>query len=77
VPIGVPPLDDHVAPLEVAKLAQPAQKAGLTCARTRCHGKETNARHLPRLLRFGGERCCEEAEGDSANEGAAVHYSIT
>ena len=33
--------------------------------------------HLPRRLRPCGERRGEEAEGDSANEGAAIHYSIT
>jgi hypothetical protein len=29
------------------------------------------------LVRLGGERRGEEAEGDGANEGAAVHHSMT
>jgi hypothetical protein len=77
VPLGVSPLDDHIAPLDVAKVTQPARKA-VPGHRTRCHDEDTNARHLPsRLLRLAGQRYGEEAEGDSADERAALHYSMT
>lgn len=36
--------------------------------------EEADPIHLPRLLRFGGERRVEEAESQSAEERSSVHY---
>jgi hypothetical protein len=45
--------------------------------RLRDGGEKSDPWYLPRLLLFARERRREEAEGNGANEGAAVHYSMT
>ena len=45
--------------------------------RLRDGGEKSDPWYLPRLLPFARERGREEAESNGANEGAAVHYSIT
>ena len=65
--LGGPPLDGHIAALDVTEIAQTAWE-GILYTRVPCQHEEPDARHLPRLLRLGGERRGEEAARDRTEE---------
>ena len=73
------PLDRDVLALHVTEVLESLDKSSPEWRALRVVerdiGKNTDPVHLPRLLRLGSERRGEEGEG--AEEGAAIHYSIT
>jgi hypothetical protein len=72
-------VDDNILALNPPELAQPLPERveqGRPIGRGR-QTKKTYPRHLPRLLRLGGERRGEEAARQGPEERPPVHHSIT
>src|SRR5436309_12627193 len=80
--LGISRLDDDVAPLHVAKLAQPAPEGFDPARHSRRRGSTevSDSGDVLRLLRISGERRGEEAptqhprERSSVNQGHAADY---
>jgi hypothetical protein len=72
-----PVLDQDVLALDVAVLTQTLAECLEPGRWPFARLQKSDSRHLPWLLPRRGERRGEEAEGDRADEGASVHYSIT
>jgi hypothetical protein len=62
----------------VAAILQATEKRSIWAGSYRTSGsQESYDWYLPSRLRRGGERHGEEAEGNSADEGSPIHYSMT
>jgi hypothetical protein len=78
--VGVPKVENEILTFDPAAFAQTLAErivslVGLWIWRTWHEDTHSGGSHP--LLRLGGERRSEEAESDSADERAAVHYSMT
>src|SRR5574337_2226370 len=84
-PLGLPcspsVLHREILPLDMAKLTQPLPEGLYSFGRDANGGRpaeqKPDSRDLGRLLRFGGERCGEQAPGQSADERPAADHWIS
>jgi hypothetical protein len=74
-PTGSPPR--CCAPRRARDHATPAGRHPPGGGRGRPVGQDAHARHLPGLLRLGGERCAEKRRRQAGNEGSPIRHSIT
>jgi hypothetical protein len=72
-------LDDEILSLHVSQVAEAVAKRlrVLGVSSRRVASEIADAGNLPGRLRLGDERRSEEAASQNADEGPAVHYSIT